>query len=53
MHQMSIQAQAAVAKSSALNGSGYTSLLFLKEWQEGAQETVLGLMQDIWLHKSN
>lgn len=51
MHQMSIQAQAVVAKSSAVKGRGYTSRLLLKKQQEDAQETILSLMQDIWLHK--
>lgn len=51
MHQMSIQAQAAVPKSSVIKGSGYTSLLLLKEWQEDAQETILSLVQDIWYIK--
>lgn len=53
MHQMSIHTQAAVAKSSVITGSGYTSLLLLKEWEENAQETVRSLVQDIWLHKRN
>jgi len=32
MHHMSIQAQAAVAKSSVIKGSGDMSLLLLKKW---------------------
>lgn len=44
MHQMSIQAQAVVAKSSIIRSSGYTSLLLQKKWQENLQATTLSLM---------
>lgn len=50
MHQMSIQAQAAVAKSSVVKGSGYTSL-FASEGMAGGCPG--DRTQDIWLHKRN